>query len=164
MIIRFGEIESDHPALKGRVGTDIFQLENDGVICSTGPIDCDLSTSASGDHLIVDGTLSAPFQLRCVGCLEEFPYRYEINDYHAEIELDGNHGVLDLTGHIRDDILLAIPDYPRCTDGEQPRGACPMDGPFSFESASEQPSSAELGKQQAPNVWDALENLDTGDH
>lgn len=164
MIIRFGELESDHPALKGRVETDIFQLENDGVICSTGPIDCDLRISASGDYLIVDGTLSAPFQLRCVGCLEEFPYLYETNDYHAEIELADDSGTFDLTNPIRDDILLEIPNYPRCTDGEQPRGACPMDGPFFFDSASEKPSSAELGKQQAPNVWDALENLDTGDH
>lgn len=164
MIIRFGELESDLPTLKGRVEADIFKLENDEVICSTGPVDCELSASASGDQLIVDGKLSASFQLRCVGCLEEFPYLLEMDDYHAEIELDGNNDALDLTQHIRDDILLEIPTYPRCTDGGQPGRVCPLDGPFSFESTSEKPSSGEFGKPQVPNVWDALENLDTGDH
>lgn len=164
MNIRFGELESDQPTLKGRVEADIFQIENDGDICSIGPIDCELNTSVSGDLLIVDGTLSVAFQFRCVGCLEEFPYLLELDDYHAEIELEGKNGALDLTQHIRDDILLEIPTYPHCTDGGQPGRVCPLQGPFSFESTSEKMPSEELGQQQAPDVWDALENLDTGDH
>jgi uncharacterized metal-binding protein YceD (DUF177 family) len=164
MIIRFGELESDQPSLKGRVEADIFQLENDGVICSTGPIDCELSTLASGDHLIVDGTLSIPLQLRCVGCLEEFPYLHEMADYHAEIELADHNGTLDLTDYIRDDILLDVPNYPRCSDGGQPGRICPLEGPFSFESPGKNPSSGSSAKPPGANVWDALENLDTGDH
>lgn len=164
MIVRFGELESDQPSLKGRVETDIFQLENDGVICSAGPINCDLSALASGDHLIVDGKLSISLQLRCVGCLEEFPYLHEMDEYHAEIELDGHHDTLDLTDYLRDDILLDIPNYPRCTEGTQPGRICPLEGPFSFESPGEKPSSDTSAKQPGPNVWDALENLDTGDH
>ena len=163
MIIRFGDLESDQPTLKGEVGIDIFQIENDGDVRSIGPINCELTTSFSGDHLIVDGTLSAPSLLRCVGCLEEFLYLPELSDYHAEIEIDDD-SVLDLTEHIRDDILLKIPTYPRCTDGSQADRTCAMNGPFSYESKGDAPTSNEAEKTQTTDVWDALENLDTRDH
>lgn len=163
MIIRFGDLESDQPTLKGELGTDIFQIENDGDVRSIGPITCDFLTSVCGDHLIVDGRLTVPTQLRCVGCLEDFPYLWELSDYHAEIVIEDDHA-LDLTEHIRDDILLKIPNYPRCTDGELQDKICPMNGPFSFESKGEAAPADETGGDQPPDVWDALENLDTGDH
>ncbi len=164
MIIQFGELESDQPTISGRVETDIFQLENDQVICSTGPIDCELNTMDSGDCLVVYGKLSVPLQLRCAGCLEEFPYLHELEPYHAEIEYDESSGFLDLTEPIRDDILLEVPDYPRCSEGREVGRTCPLQGPFSFEASSGKPSPDESPGQAAPNVWDALENLDTGDH
>lgn len=163
MIIQFGDLESAKPALKGEVGIDIFQIDYDGDIRSIGPINCDLSTSISGDHLIVDGNLSIPLQLRCVGCLEDFPYLKEMSDFHAEIKIE-NDNLVDLTEHIRDEILLKTPTYPRCTEGGQIDRLCPMEGPFSFENKGKGPLLDGEKGEQPPDVWDALENLDTGDH
>ena len=163
MIIRFGDLESDQPALKGELGSDIFQIASDGDIQSIGPVSCDFLTSIKGDHLVVDGRLKISTQLRCVGCLENFSYIQDLSDYHAEITIEDDQ-LIDLTEHIRDDILLKIPNYPRCTDGVQPDRICPMNGPFSFENKGEGTSSDETGGEQPPDVWDALENLDTGDH
>ncbi len=163
MIIRFGDLESDQATIKGELEMDIFQIETDGDVRYIGPISCDFHTSISGEHLIVDGKLTVPSQLRCVGCLEDFPHLQDLNDYHAEIKIDNDRSI-DLTEHLRDDILLKIPTYPRCTDGILVDRICPMDGPFSFETKGENPSSDKTEKDQPPDVWDALKNLDTGDH
>jgi len=163
MIIRFGDLESDQSTLKGELETDIFQIDTDADIRSIGPVSCDFHISVEGEHLIVDGSLTCPSQMRCVGCLEDFPYIWGANDYHAEVKIE-NDRQIDLTEYIRDDILLKIPNNPRCTDGELPDRICPMNGPFSFESKGEAPSSDQAGGNQPPDVWDALENLDTGDH
>lgn len=163
MIIQLGDLESDQSTLKGEIKTDIFQIENDADIRSIGPISCDLTTSVEGEYLIVEGKITCPSHLRCVGCLEDFPYLWGSDEYHAEIEIE-NDKRIDLTEYIRDDILLKIPNYPRCTDGEQPDRICPINGPFSFESKGEASSSDQNEGNQPPDVWDALENLDTGDH
>lgn len=162
MIIRFGDLESDQATLKGQLGCDIFQIESDGDIRSIGPVSCDLHTSISGEHLIVDGLLSIPSLFRCVGCLEDFSYLRDISDYHAEIKIDDDN-VVDLTEHIRDDILLGIPTYPHCTEGKEADRACPLKGPFSFENKGNPPTSGEPENAQAPDIWGALENLDTKD-
>jgi len=163
MIIRFGDLKSEQTTLQGEVGIDIFQIEANGDIRSIGPITCDLDTSICEDLLIVDGKLSVPSVLRCVGCLEDFPSLWDVSDYHAEIEIE-NDRLVDLTEHIRDDILLKIPNYPHCDDGEQPGRICPMTGPFSYESKGTSPPADGSAPSQPPDVWDALENLDTGDH
>lgn len=160
MIIRFGDLESDQARLKGELGIDIFQIESDGDVRSIGPISCDLQGTISGEHLIVDGRLTASSQLRCVGCLEDFSYLRDLDDYHAEIKIE-NHKLVDLTEHIRDDILLEIPNYPRCTDGGQADQICPMEGPFSYENKGSKPKGDTPEEEQAPDIWAALEDLDT---
>lgn len=162
MIIRFGDLESDQAALKGELGIDIFQIESSGDIRSIGPVACDFHTTISGEHLILDGNLSIPCQLRCVGCLEDFSYFRDISDYHAEIKID-DFTQLDLTEHIRDDILLEIPTYPHCTDGIHIEHTCPMKGPFSFESKGTKPLSDSSEEEQPPDIWAALDDLDSKD-
>ncbi|MCF6313988.1 MAG: DUF177 domain-containing protein [Verrucomicrobiales bacterium] len=158
MIITFGDLESDQATLQGELSTDIFQIETEGDIRSIGPIKCDLQTSISGEHLIVDGLLSIPAQLRCVNCLENFSRHREITDYHAQIAIE-NHRLVDLTEHIRDDILLDLPNYPHCTDGDLPDHICPSAGPFSYENKGAQPQNKEEKEEQEPDIWAALEDL-----
>ncbi len=160
MIIRFGDLESDQAQLKGELGIDIFQIEKDGDVRSVGPVSCDLQSAISGEHLIIDGQLTTSSQLRCVGCLENFTYLREIDDYHAEIKIE-NYKLVDLTEHIRDDILLEIPNYPRCTDGDR---SCPIAGPFSYENKGSKPPSDAPEEEQPPDIWAALEDLDTKDN
>ncbi len=162
MIIRLGDLRSDQATLEGVLDTDIFQIDTDGDVRSIGPISCELHTAISGDHLIVDGKLTVPTQLRCVNCLEDFSYQHDFNDYHAEIKIENNN-MLDLTEHIRDDILLEIPQYPHCTTGSIPDRVCPMTGPFSFEKQGTQPPSDDTEEESPADIWAALEDLDTKD-
>ena len=51
--------------------------------------------------------------MRCVRCLESFPFDIEVKDFAVHTELTGPE-VVDLTPFMREDILLNLPPYPHC--------------------------------------------------
>jgi uncharacterized metal-binding protein YceD (DUF177 family) len=62
---------------------------------------------------------------------------------------------MDLTDLIREDILLTLPNFPRCENGNVDLRDCPAEG--RFESAE---SSAPLEMPGADRgVWNALDQL-----
>jgi len=94
-------------------------------------------TGERGAH--VRGSLTAPLVLECRRCLEairrttELPldllFDREVDPVSAESEiypLEGEATVLDLGPVLREQLLLAVPDYPVCR--EDCEGLCPKCG------------------------------------
>jgi uncharacterized protein len=72
-----------------------------------------LEGSISKNELYIMGTLNLKVRLQCVACLRFFEYNIHIDNLLHQIQLDGRESV-DLTPLVREDILLALPLYPRC--------------------------------------------------
>lgn len=120
-----------------------------------GPIFFELHATRDDDDLLVTGRLRAPFRLDCVRCLQPLDFLVDLDAYATEIPIE-NEQIIDLTNWLREDILLALPGYPRCEDSNvQPRD-CAAEGRFdraSKEEADVTPSASNSG------VWDALNQL-----
>ncbi len=158
MRIYLADIPEEGLELKGTLDRKIFDLDPNDEAQPAGDIRYDLVARVSGDLLTLEGQLSSPFELRCVNCLERFPYTVEIDPYLAAIEIEGSSSI-DLTDQLREDILLDLPSYPRCEEGDEPERICQLSGPLSFESASATPPS---GKEaDSRNPWQALDKLDS---
>jgi uncharacterized protein len=140
----------------GELPPSVFDLEKGGPRAVTG-LRYDLWIERRGDFLVATGELEAEFELSCVRCLEFFPEFILLEDTVIEEELTGNPANLDLTERMREDILLALPAYPRCDEASEPR-SCPATGSFKSESSYsplEQPRpEAASGR---PTVWGALD-------
>jgi len=80
----------------------------------------------------------------------------ELNDYRTEQEIQ-NEAIIDLTTVIREDILLALPDYPRCEDDTRSPRDCSVPRPLT--EASAETESENDGPPQA-GVWDALDKIE----
>ena len=52
-------------------------------------------------------------ELECVNCLERFRFPLEVQDFACQVELPGSE-MVDLTGYLREDIVLALPPHPHC--------------------------------------------------
>jgi uncharacterized metal-binding protein YceD (DUF177 family) len=122
MKIHLRQIPADGLHLEGEENCPIPQLDPAEARC-TGPLRYSLDLGISEGALWVNGTLNQPVELRCVRCLEAFPFEIEVKDFTLHTELTGPEEI-DLTPFLREDILLNLPPYPHC-DREGGR-ICPV--------------------------------------
>jgi uncharacterized protein len=83
-------------------------------------LDYDLEVQKLEEGLLVQGHLHLVLECECVRCLKPFPYHVELDNWTCHLPLEGEDGVpvvndcVDLTPHLREDILLEFPRHPLC--------------------------------------------------
>ena len=102
----------------------------------------------------ITGSLDATFSLECGRCLERFLQRVEMPDYTTEVPIE-KETTMDLTELIREDILLTLPNFPRCENGNVDLRDCPAEGRF---KATESSLAEEMPRADG-GVWNALDKL-----
>jgi uncharacterized protein len=154
MIIYRQQVLEEELELVGEEPAELLQVE-DKDIRAASPLRYHLQASLQEDDLLVNGSISAVFHLRCVCCLEFFDKTIRIDPY-ALLEPFENQASIDLTDRLREDILLHLPGYPRCEMADSPR-ECKLPGEILPENAYE--PSPEGTVQQEKEVWSALDKL-----
>jgi|GEM_PF-1336233 len=96
----------------GKESAAPLKLEESG-LSTVGPLIYTLGVESLQGKFSVTGSLTLDVHLRCVACLRTLPYRIQIDDFSVQLEL-ANKRSADLTPFVREDILLALPSYPRC--------------------------------------------------
>lgn len=109
-----------------------------------------------GDVLIVTGSLELSFELECARCSTRFPQDIRLDTWQTDFS--DKEGTINLTERIREDILFALPAYPRCDEGSDHR-VCPVGNRFTDEGGE----PLDSGEEAAPDsdtsgTWDALDN------
>lgn len=140
--------------ISGQESPDFFGLEAKDSIQAASPLTYELHIERDSGDLLISGRLAVTFSLECGCCLERFDYHVEMEDYASELEI-AKDATINLTDTIREDILLTLPSYPRCEDGNVRPRQCPAEGRFepALETAGEEPPNAGQG------VWEALNKL-----
>ncbi|MEY2557112.1 MAG: hypothetical protein QOE34_537 [Verrucomicrobiota bacterium] len=146
MKIHLRQIHADGLHLEGEEECPIPELAAEGVRC-TGPLRYSLDLGVSEGALWASGTIAQPVELKCVRCLDPFPFEIEVKAFSLHLELTGPE-VIDLTPYVREDILLNLPAHPHC-DREGGR-KCPAATPAAL--------AAEEDSKRAPD-WSALDKL-----
>ena len=142
-------------SLQGTLPASFLALDPKDDVQAISPLTYSLNILRDDDELIVTGELSADFTLACGRCAEPFAYTMAITDYEAEMPIEGEGSIIDLTEAIRDDILVALPPYPRCEDGNIEPRECPAHGRFDSVPAAlpDEPAPSD------PAVWNVLDQL-----
>lgn len=148
MKIHLRQIPASGLHLEGEEDCPIPQLDPAEVRCA-GPLHYNLQAGVSEGALWVSGEIVQPVELRCVRCLETFPFDIAVRDFTIHTELAGPE-LVDLIPFMREDILLNLPPYPHC-DREGGR-ICPV------------PEELVTGKTETvlearPPDWSALDDL-----
>ena len=150
MKIHLRQITDDGLHLSGEEPCPLAELETDDLHCA-GPLRYDIDVGISEGALWGSGSLVQPVELRCVSCLESFPYEIEAPAFAVHLDLTGPETV-DLTPAMREDILLNLPAHPHCDrDGQQTCRA----------ATAKVSSEAEKLEQEAKREhdWEALDQL-----
>lgn len=112
-----------------------------------GPVAYSLDVGLSGGGLFATGCVSAPVRMVCVACLRPFIFEAVVDPFAMQVEIDGREQV-DLTPSIREELLLALPDHPRCDSISDQ--SCPYTQPETGMGGH--PANTE-------SAWDQLDKL-----
>lgn len=125
----------------------------------------DLVASLTGDRGVhVRGVLDTVLLLRCRRCLRDLRHDMEVSldlifdpgvDKEGENEqvypLEAKASILDLTPAVREQLLLAVPPYPLCSEGCE--GLCPRCG------INRNEETCDCTLEEPDPRWDALREL-----
>ena len=140
--------------VSGKLPASFFQLPETDTLKAESPMTYELTFIKDGKDIIVTGSLEATFSMECGRCLQPFKQKVELTDYQAEVPIE-KETTMDLTDLVREDILLTLPNFPRCEDGNVDLRDCPAEG--NFEPTDEPLVSEEPGADGG--VWNALDQL-----
>lgn len=149
MKIHLRHIHAEGLHLEGEEECPIPDLAAEDVRCAGG-LRYALDLGISEGALWATGSLVQPVELRCVRCLEAFPFEIEAKAFSIHLELTGPE-LIDLTPHLREDILLNLPAHPHC-DREGGR-VCPAEK----QTGAAAPTPEDHDKRQPD--WSVLDKL-----
>ncbi|HUF63358.1 MAG TPA: hypothetical protein VMN36_14880 [Verrucomicrobiales bacterium] len=150
LIVNAGELPREGRRLHGEIDREVFDLPDRLALPASG-IRYDLLALRIGEEVLVRGSIEADFDLQCVVTLDYFPHRVRLDPYVEAFELGPDERV-DLTGRLREDILLALPAYPRREGAES-----------LLETERRQQGGENRDAPGASPVWDVLDALDSGE-
>lgn len=156
--VNLRHLEDQAVSLAGELSVKELDIDPcDEIIRLEQPLQYDLEVQEFEGGLLIEGSLRLPLQCHCVRCLKPFASTIDLPDFQAHIPLEGEdaapvtNDVVDLTPHIREDILLEFPQHPLCDP--DCRGLLPKpDGGPDKAKSSDQP---ELGS----SAWSELNKL-----
>jgi uncharacterized metal-binding protein YceD (DUF177 family) len=145
MKVHVGQVPLDGKRYEGEEPSEVLELHDDRAR-AVSPIFYGVDVGISEGGLWAHGQVSVQVECECVRCLEKFRRPLEVPDFAVQVELNGKETV-DLTEHMREDILLALPAHPYCDwNGEK---VCKA----SFSTAVVEPID------ETKDAWKALDNL-----
>jgi len=107
--------------LRGELPLEKLDLETrDEMIRAKGGVTYDLEVQLLDHDVLVRGSLCLALDCQCVRCLKPFARDLKLAEWTCFLPLKGEERVavtsdcVDLTPHMREDILLAFPQHPVC--------------------------------------------------
>lgn len=133
----------------------LLGTEATGSLRAAGPVSCSIRAQVYDEkELVARAAMQAPLRVRCERCLEEFDFTLPVA-CTLNVSLERDQEEVDLTDDLHEELMLALPTYPKC---ELIGKSCQINdvmSEFGLDKAPQQgvDSVAPGGK----SVWDALD-------
>jgi uncharacterized protein len=121
LVVNLRHLANQNIRLQGELSAVELDLEPyDEMVRVCDPISHDLEAQLLDDNVLVRGSLRVKLDCNCVRCLKAFFHDLNLAKWTCLLPLKGEERVpvisdsVDLTSHIREDILLAFPQHPVC--------------------------------------------------
>ena len=155
LIISLEEFPEEGRYLSGELDAAVFGIDCDA-LRSTGPLSYELEVQLFETELMVRGSITAPFELRCDRCLALFPYTVELDDLAFSYDVKGKLA-LDITEDLREEVVLALPSYPKCEISDL---ECEINDTFGdFRLDKDPQTGVDSAAPSSESVWDALDQF-----
>jgi uncharacterized protein len=119
--INLRHLDAHNVRLEGELPLSELDIDpRDEVIRLAGPLEYQLEVQKLEGGLLVQGRLRLALECKCVRCLKRFRRQLDLKEWTSHLPLQGeetvevNNDCVDLTPHLREDILLEFPQHPLC--------------------------------------------------
>jgi uncharacterized protein len=152
LMVDVARLDKEGESYKGELAPGALDLggDPDGLVTPLGGMCYDLWIEALGTELLVRGKVWQRIRCVCSRCAEEFETVAEDGEFVRSVEISEDTDFVDLTGEVREAIILAFPGYPVCR--ETCKGLCPTCG----KNLNDGPCGC---RKQAEDCWAALDGL-----
>lgn len=147
--VNLRHLEAHEIHLKGELPVEALDLGlQDEMITTKDPLHFDLRIERIANAVLAQGKLAMLLHCQCVRCLKPFTRWIKLEHWTLHLPLEGaeaapvDNDCLDLTPHVREDMLLEFPQHPLC--GADCRGL----GQYRHENG-----------QNSPSAWNELDKL-----
>lgn len=151
MILDPSRIPEEGVALEGEVDPAALELRPEDLAEAQGPIRCEFWAWKQGEEVFVRGAVRVPVRFQCARCGAFFSTTVEDSAFLCSYLTHEGQTGLDVSGEVREAILLALPRHPWC--GPDCRGVCPRCG----RNLNEGPCACP--PEEASTPWGALDSL-----
>lgn len=151
MMIDLTKLKEGGETFEGEEPQSILELEEGSLFDVRTPIRYRLLAELLPRELVVRGSLACRVASDCGRCGKRVDLEVRVPDFLRVREYRELTEAIDLTPDMREDIILAFPNYPVCSSGC--RGLCPQCGANWNETTC---SCRPPGENQS---WDALDQL-----
>lgn len=139
----------------GEVDSSILELENTNLQCA-GPVLYDLEAHLYDTELVIRGCASVPFLMRCERCLSEFTHTVQVDKLMLSYQVQDEPS-LDITEDVREELILALPAYPKC---ELSGKECQINDIIDDFRLDKAPSTGvDFATPSGESVWQALDKF-----
>lgn len=160
-VVQLNDLPRQGLTFEGETTQDIFQCTGSIDPVFVPPLRYAFTLRADGADLVIEGRAEAQFEMPCSRCGRRMPWRVTLDPYLSVEPRDGA-ATLDLTAQLREDILLALPGYPRCEESNVDPRPCTAAGQFA--PASTFVPLVEDAEDSLPprNPWEELDRFEPG--
>jgi len=113
LLIDVSRIAPEGERLSGEI--DCIGLDEE-FVKSFGGTRYELFVQCFGTELLLRGSLEQDFDLVCSRCGEDFDDTIKVEDFTTSIDVGENAREVDVTGELRESVILALPNYPVCSE------------------------------------------------
>jgi hypothetical protein len=159
LTVDLNDLPPEGREMVGEIAGEVFAMEPGGPRPAS-PLRYRLWIQRRKQWLVATGELSADFTFECVLCLKSFTDRVSLESYVLEEELAEKSPVVDLTDRLREDILLALPGHPRCSESSLHPTTCPAAELFLPASSYSPDHPEEAQSDGRRHLWSALDQLE----
>ena len=155
LIISLEEFPEEGRRLHGELDGSVFDIDTEA-LRSIGPLVYDLEAQLYDTELMLRGCISAEFSLRCDRCLHYFDYEVVVDDFTLSEDVKGKLS-FDATDLLREEVVLALPSYPKCEISDL---ECEINDNFGDFRLDKDPTlGVDSATPSGNSVWDALDQF-----
>ena len=121
LLVNLRHLEPHSLRLEGELPVEELDLETrDEMVQAKEPLQYDFEVQKLEHSLLAQGSLALTLDCQCVRCLKPFKHTIKLENWAIHLPLQGEESVpvvndcVDLTPHVREDILLEFPQHPLC--------------------------------------------------
>jgi uncharacterized protein len=117
MIVSLIDMDIDEKSYQGEDPSSILELDDQKFVRAEGPVKYDLKINLVDCELVVRGEIKADVSFICMRCTEFFRVTVQDSSFLRVVQVNDNTESVDLTGDIRETIILAFAVSPVCDSG-----------------------------------------------